>query len=143
MIQSVILAPVPCVHLESASEVPSLSERVAFGSSQEGVPSLPLGVPVFIYASLPPHRLFVLGHVSWTGTLGAIVPAVKDGTRSGKHPASSMRPPTAEATDKPFLYFWEVLGLKQLASPRRLEDFKANSFIGEAPRWPVLAELDC
>ena len=143
MLRTVVLAPVPCVHLESASTVPSLSDVVAFGSSQEGVPNLPIGVPVFIYASLPPHPLFKLGSVSWTGTLGAIVPAVQSGSRSGRHPDPARRPPSAEATDKPFLFFWEVLGLKPLDPVRRLGEFKAKTFIGEAPRWPVAAELDC
>jgi hypothetical protein len=123
--------------------VPALSEIVAFGSSQEAVAHLPIGVPVFIYASLPPHSLFRLGSVSWTGTLGAIVPAVERGARSGKHPDVLRRPPTAEATDKPFLFFWEVLGLRQLEPVRRLAEFKTKAFVGEAPRWPVVAELDC
>jgi hypothetical protein len=143
MLRTVVLAPVPCVHLESASTVPALSDVVAFGSSQEGVPNLPIGVPVFIYASQPPHSLFKLGTVSWTGTLSAIVPAVRSGSRSGQHPDPLRRPPAAEATDKPCLFFWEVLGLTPLDPVRRLDEFKAKAFIGEAPRWPVVAELDC
>jgi hypothetical protein len=143
MLRTVILAPVPCSHLESASTIPALSEVVAFGSSQEDVPHLPIGAPVFIYASNPPHALFKLGSVSWTGTLGAIVPPVTSGDRSGKHPDPSHRPPTAEGTDKAFMYFWEVLGLKPLDPLRRLGEFRAKVFIGEAPRWPTVAELDC
>ena len=142
MIQSVILAPVPCEQLESAMTVPSLGERIAFGSSHRGSTSLPVGLPVFIYASEAPHGLFRLGQVSWTGTLGAIVPAVKGGSRDGKHPDPAVRPPSAEANDKTFTCFWEVLGLRALSPTRQLRDFKSPVLNGEAPRWPTVAELD-
>ncbi len=142
MLQSVVLAPVPCVLLESAMTVPSLGERVAFGTSQPGVPDLPVGLPVFIYASMGPHGLFRLGQVSWTGTLGAIVPAAKGGARDGKHPDPAVRPPHAEANDKAFLFFWEVLGLHPLSPTRPLHDFKSAVTLGEAPKWPAVAELD-
>lgn len=147
MLQQVLLAPVPCVHLHSASLVPELAERVAFGSSQSAVPHLPIGIPVFICASDPksaPREAMNLlrpGWVTWGGRLSAIVPAVKDGPRSGKHPDRSVRPPTAEASDGPFLHFWEVASLHRLPSARRLADFR-SSLAGEAPQWPVLAELD-
>ena len=122
--------------------VVSLSKRVAFGSSHLGVPDLPVGLPVFIYASKAPHGLFRLGQVSRTGTLGAIVPAVKGGQRDGKHSDPAVRPPSAEANDTAFLFFWEVLGLRQLAPTRPLRDFNSRSSLGEAPKWPTVAELD-
>ena len=142
MIQPVVLAPVPCVHLESAASVPGLSASVFFGSSHAGVPDLPLGVPVFIYASIPPHPLFRPGQFSWTGTLGSVVRAVESGPRSGKFPDAARRPPTSESKDGPLLYFWEVRELQQLATPRPLGDFKSKTSINEVPRWPVVAELD-
>ena len=142
MIRPVVLAPVPCVHLESANSVPGLSASVFFGSSHEADPPLPIGVPVFIYASIPPHALFKPGQFSWTGTLASVVRAVASSPRSGKHPDPSRRPPTAEAKDGPFLYFWEVQNLEQLATPRRLGDFKSKTSINEVPRWPVVAEAD-
>ncbi|MBI3198911.1 MAG: hypothetical protein HYZ40_15675 [Rhodospirillales bacterium] len=142
MIQPVVLAGVPCVHLESASSVPGLSASVFFGSSHEAVTPLPIGVPVFIYASIPPHPLFKPGQYSWTGTLGSVVRAVESGPRAGKCPDPSRRPPTAEGKDGPALYFWEVQGLHQLATPRPLADFKSKTSINEVPRWPVVAELD-
>ena len=142
MIRSVVLAPVPCVHLASTSSVAGLSASVFFGSSHEAVPPLPLGVPVFIYASIPPHPLFRPGQFSWTGTLGSVVRAVESGPRNGKCPDATRRPPTAEEKDGPFLYFWEVQGLEQLTTPRSLADFKSKTSINEVPRWPVVAELD-
>jgi hypothetical protein len=149
MIRTVVLAPVPCRHLRSAQAVPSLAERVAFASSQSAVPNLPVGVPVFIYptdtsdATTDDRRLLTPGRASWTGTLGAIVDAVERGRRSGKHPDAGVRPPTAEATDTPVQFFWEVHGLQRTAPGRPLSDFASAVPIGNAPRWPVLAELDC
>ena len=142
MIRPVVLAGVPCVHLESASSVPGLSASVFFGSSHEADPPLPIGVPVFIYASIPPHPLFKPGFYSWTGTLASVARAVESGPRAGKYPDPSRRPPTAEAKDGPALYFWEVQGLQPLATPRPLADFKSKTSINEVPRWPVVAELD-
>ena len=142
MIRPVVLAPVPCVHLESANSVPGLSASVFFGSSHEADPPLPIGVPVFIYASIPPHALFKPGQFSWTGTLASVVRAVASGPRSGKHPDPSRRPPTAEAKDGACLYFWEVRNLEPLETPRRLGDFKSKTSINEVPRWPVIAEAD-
>jgi hypothetical protein len=143
----VLLAPVPCVHLESAASVPNLCNHVAFGTSRQGFRQMiPLGIPVFIYASQPPHHLFKGGVASWTGTLLEIIDAVERGPRSGKHPNPTFRPPTAEATDGPFLAFWEVIGLHQIQSPRALGDFAKTGggkpFDGMAPQWPVLAELE-
>lgn len=147
MIRQVLLAPVPCVHLASAAITPHLSERVAFGSSKTALDQLPIGMPVFIYTSQPPHRLFQAGVASWTGTLGAIVPAVRSGARSGKHPNPSVRPPTAEAGDEASMYFWEVLGLHHIEAPRPLTAFLKPSggkpFSGDWPQWPVLVEHDC
>jgi hypothetical protein len=142
MLQLVVLAPVPCEHLESAMAIPRLRERVAFGSSHSGVPDLRVGLDVFVYASQGPHRLFRLGKVSWVGVLGAIVPAVKGGGRGGKHPDPMVRPPSAEAKDARCLYFWEVLGLRPLEPMRPLRDFKSGTLVGEIPRWPMIAELD-
>lgn len=142
MIRPVVLAPVPCVHLESTGSVPGLSASVFFGSSHEGIDKLPLGLPVFIYASIPPHALFKPGQFSWTGTLTSVVRAVESGPRSGKYADPARRPPTAEAKDGPFLYFWEVQNLEQLATSRGLADFKSKTSINEVPRWPAVAELD-
>ena len=142
MIRPVVLAPVPCVHLESANSIPGLAASVFFGSSHEGIDKLPLGLPVFIYASIPPHPLFKPGQFTWTGTLGSVVRAVAGGPRAGKCPDPARRPPTAEAKDGPFLYFWEVQNLEPLETPRRLGDFKSKTSINEVPRWPVIAEAD-
>src|ERR1700693_3484654 len=117
MIKQVLLAPVPFVHLESAAKVPSLMERVAFGTSRLGFDP-PNGIPVFIYASQPPQALLHRKEASWTGVLGAIAPANKGGPRDGKHPDPSVRPPSTEATDgsgdTAFLCFWEILNLHKL-----------------------------
>jgi hypothetical protein len=144
----VVLAPVPCIHLRSAQSVPGLSKRVAFASNQDGVPHLPIGLQVFIYASdaseasAEDRRLLVPGKVSWTGKLGAIVEAVKTGRRAGRHADPSIRPPTAEANDTPVMYFWEVLDLMALVPSRPLSDFKSAAFPpATVPRWPVMAEL--
>lgn len=148
MIRTVILAPVPCRHLASTLSAPALAERVAFASSQSAVPSFPIGLPVFIYpsdtadATAADRQLLTPGRTSWTGALGAIVEAVKSGRRSGKHPDPLVRPPTAEETDTPVRFFWEVLGLQRMVQGRPLSDFKSAVPIGNAPRWPVLAELD-
>jgi hypothetical protein len=139
---TVFLAPVPAIILESAE---SLVDRVAFGSNKQGLDAIPIGIEVFIYASLPPHSLFKPGVATWTGKLGAVVPAVKSGSRSGKHPDPKVRPPVAERDDGPSLCFWEVQGLKRLAVPVPLSRFKNTSggraFGGGAPEWPVLAQL--
>jgi hypothetical protein len=148
MFQTVILAPVPCIHLHSASAVPGLCDRVAFGSNQRGVPDLPIGARVFIYASDPQTaskealRLFKPGYASWTGHLGAIVRAVKGGRRDGKHPDPLVRPPTAEEGDTHFMYFWEVLGLRPLRPQRPLRDFAGTLAKGGVPKWPARAELE-
>lgn len=78
--------------------------------------------------------------------LGAVVEAVRSGRRSGKHPDPSVRPPSAEADDGPFLSFWEVLGLRQLETARPLSEFETvgggSSFHGNPPQWPTMAQLD-
>jgi hypothetical protein len=123
-----------------------LRQRVAFGTSRLGIDQIPIGLPVFIYASQPPHGLFRRGVASWTGVLGAIVKANETGARSGKHPDPSARPPTAEANDGPFLFFWEVLGLRNLEPPRSLSDFTkkggGTAFDGDVPEWPIIVQLD-
>ncbi len=116
----VLLAPVPCIHLESATKV---GPRVAFGTNRLGLSQTPIGLPVFIYASRPPHPLFRPGVFSWTGKLGAIEKAVERGPRSGKHPDPSVRPPTAEAGDTACIEFWEVLDLIKLEKDRPFHDF--------------------
>src|SRR5438309_9407246 len=104
MSHPVFLASVPCVHLASALTVPALSTRVAFGSSKSGLSnSTPIGLPVFIFASRGPHAFYRNGVYTWTGTLGAFVPAVEKGSRSEKHPDMNVRPPTAEAHDSAFI----------------------------------------
>lgn len=149
MIQQVVLAPVPWEHLASAQTMPHLAERVAFGSSSEAVKSLPIGLPVFIYGSAKGRPPSIRpGLATWHGRLGAIVRAVEGPVRSGKHPDPNERPPSAEACDGPFLWFFEVLGLQQLAAPRRLSEFtkasgRGKPFTGDVPQWPVLAYLDC
>lgn len=149
MLRKVVLAPVPCQHLHSASGVHALRERVAFGSSYAGIASLPLSVPVFICASHPEGaprealRLLCAGYATWGGTFDAVVRAVDGGRRGGKHERPELRPPSAEATDGPFQHFWEVTGLQPLATRRALADFRASGYAGEMPRWPIVAELDC
>ena len=121
---------------------PRFSERVAFGSSHSGVPDLPIGLEVFVYASQGPHRLFRLARVSWVGVLGAVVPAVKDGRRSGRHPDPRVPTPSVEGRGAPFRYFWEILGLRPLHPMRPLRDFKSDTLVGELSRWPMVTELD-
>ena len=139
---TVFLAPVPAVILESAE---ALTDRVAFGSNKQGLDKIPIGIEVFIYASLPPHPFFKPGVATWTGKLGRVVPAVESGPRSGKHPNPEVRPPKAEQDDGPLLSFWEVHGLKRLAVPVPLSRFKnmggGKASGGGAPEWPILAQL--
>lgn len=141
----VFYAPVPATILESASQVPQLSNRVAFGSNKAGLQTMPIGIAVYIHASQPPHQLYKANVVTWSGTLGAIVPAVRTGRRSGKHVDSSVRPPFAELEDTAVLDFWEVLGLHPLERPiqfGRFENIEGGlAFGGRAPEWPVLAIL--
>jgi hypothetical protein len=148
LLKQVVLAPVPWVHLESAEGLPNLRERIAFGSSSQAVPTLPIGIPIFIYGSDPGHMRFKPGVVTWEGTLGAIVPAVEGGRRSGQHPDPTVRPPSAKQGDMAFLWFFEVLALRPLTNPRKLSEFtreggKGKPFTGDVPQWPVLAERDC
>jgi hypothetical protein len=147
--QEVLLAPVPCIHLASATTIPELKQRVAFGTSQHGIVDVPIGLPVFIYASRPGqprHPLYRGSFASWIGVLRAIVSANETGRRSGKHPDPLVRPPSTEALkdgDGPFLFFWEVEGLHQIEKPYlSLSKFKWRGG-GSVPQWPVLAELDC
>ena len=137
---TVVLASVPAVHLASFLTVPSLANRVAFGSSSAPVRDFPIGLTVYIHASKPPHELCKPGRVSWIGRLGTILEAVEHGRRSGKHPEPSVRPPSAEQDDEPFVAFWEVIGLRQLEEPIPLARF-ASLFHGAPPEWPVLATL--
>lgn len=145
-IRQVFLAPVPGEHIESAQSVPALLTRVAFGSSKHGIKTAPVGLDVYIFVSQPSHQLYRRGAVSWSGRLGAIVPAVKSGHRSGKHPDPPVRPPTAEMNDGPFLYFWEIDGLHSLREPLSLTKFSLDGggalFSRNEPQWPVLAYVD-
>jgi hypothetical protein len=137
--QEVLLAPVPCVHLESAATMP----RIAFGTSQSTFKQQfesKIGIPVYIYASQPPHHLFSGPAVSWKGELVEIVRA----NDHGKHSDPSVRPPSTLANDAsgdgPFHFFWEVAGLHQI---EKLSLSKFNwKGGGGIPQWPVLAELD-
>jgi hypothetical protein len=136
----VLLAPVPCIHLQSAKDK-GLTHRVAFGTSRSGFSDTPIGLMVFIFASQPPHRLFRPGVFSWAGKLGAIVKAVERGPRSGRHPDPSVRPPSAEESDDAFIEFWEVLDLAELKEGRPFSHFRGGSpFNGRAPEWPVVAQ---
>jgi hypothetical protein len=147
MLKQVLLASVPSIHLGSVLEIPNLSQLVAFGTSRTGLENVPVGTPVFIYASQPPHELYCGAVASWSGSPGAVVRAVEHGPRSGKHSDPSVRPVTAETTDGPFLFFWEVSGLHQLSRHRPLGDFSkvggGRPFNGSAPQWPSLVQLDC
>ena len=142
---TVFLAPVPASILESAQTVPSLVKLVAFGSNKPGLELFPIGLDVYIYASQPPHRLCRPGYVTWGGKLGAILPGVEKGRRSGKHPNPSVRPPDAELHDTPATLFWEVLGLHLLDKPISFSRFEnvngGKLFGGGAPEWPTLAVL--
>src|SRR6186997_630586 len=146
MMPTVVLAPVPCIHLRSALSIPALAARVAFGSSQQGVLDLPVGARVFIYVSDAPEataeerRLLMPGRASWTGRLGAVVRAVEHGRRTGKHPDAAVRPPSAEEADKAFLFFWEVIRIHRLVPSRPLSHFKSTLPVGNAPPWPIVAE---
>jgi hypothetical protein len=138
----VLLAPIPCIHLQSAKNA-GLTRRVAFGTSKSGFSDTPTGLTVFIYASPRPphHHLFRPGVFSWTGKIGAIVKAVERGPRSGMHPDPSVRPPSAEKEDGAFIEFWEVLDLTELQECRPFGDFRGGRpFNGRAPEWPVIAE---
>jgi hypothetical protein len=144
MLRPVLLAPVPYVHLASWAETPSLQAMVAFGSSKSGLSDLPVGIDVYIHASQsndPRH----LRSAGWKGRLGGIVPAVERGLRSGKHPNPSVRPPTAEAGDGPFLMFWEVENLQELVERTPLAAFKGpngkKAYPGSQLQWPVAAYL--
>ena len=110
MLKQVLLASVPSIHLGSVLEIPNLSQLVAFGTSRTGLENVPVGTPVFIHASQPPHELYCGAVASWSGSLGAVVPAVGHGPRSGKHSDPAVRPVTAETTDDPFLFFLGGLG---------------------------------
>ena len=147
-VRQVMLAPVPCVHLESAAR--NSMQNVAFGTSRSGFEqqfnSL-IPIPVFIYASQPlytpqaPHPFFRGGTASWEGTVVNIVKA----NSSGKHANPSIRPPSTlieDGGDGPFLLFWEVEGLHKLEKPLTLSKFKWKSG-GDIPQWPVLAQLNC
>jgi hypothetical protein len=145
-VRQVFVAPVPGEHISSLLTVPGLASRVAFGSSKQGVETAPIGVEVYIFVSQPTHRLYRRGAVSWGGILGAIVPAVTSGRRSGKHPDAATRPPTAELNDGPFSFFWEVEGLHPLEQSIPLNIFKrlngGAAFSGDVPQWPMLTYLD-
>jgi hypothetical protein len=127
MKSSVFLAPVPASILASAQGMPNLAQRVAFGSNKPGLDQIPIGVDVFIYASQPPHPLCKAGYVTWGGKLASVLPAVKSGRRSGKHPDPNVRPPFAESDDTPVSHFWEVLGLHLLPEPIPMTRFKNAS----------------
>jgi hypothetical protein len=143
---TVFLAPVPASILESAQRVPDLAKLVAFGSNKPDLKSFPMGLGVYIYVSQPPHRLCKPGYITWGGKLGAIVPAVEKGRRSGKHPNPAVRPPFAESDDTPATLFWEVLGLHLLDKPIPFSLFEnvhgGKPFSGGAPEWPTLAVLN-
>jgi len=148
MKKRVIVAPVPAEIIASASGVPELYERVAFGSNKEGLDTFPIGADVYVYASksdenrnaIKPHPLWQQGVVTWGGTLSAIVRAVERGRRSGKHPKPAVRPPFAEEGDTPVTHFWEVKNLHCLERPIPFSKFKDTkgkpAFKDSWPQWP-------
>jgi hypothetical protein len=152
MLRTVMLAPVPAIHMASTIANPHLMRRVAFGTCNESVKDFTIGLDVFIYVTPsrdadPSRSLVRPGFVTWQGTLGAIVPAERSGRRNGKHPDPNVRPPSAEDTDTAFLMFWEVLNLHKLEGQAAipLNGFSrpdGSSFSnGHPPGWPVLASL--
>lgn len=138
----VLVAPVAVEVLASTLACPLLLAEVAFGTRQRDLDVAP-GTPVYIYAA-PDGSVFKSllkpGFVTWTGTLGKLVPAVASGPRRGMHPDGSMRPPFAEAYDyHDAAMFWHVEGLRPLAEPIPFARFRdvdgAKLFGGFAPQW--------
>ena len=149
MSKTVLVAPLAAEILASALTHERFARDVAFGTRQRDL-DLPPGTPVFIYAApdySAHHALLRPGHVTWTGTLGALVPAVATGARLGMHPDARVRPPFAETYDyKDAAMFWHVHGLQPLAQPIPFERFRdsdgAALFGGFAPAWISAGLLD-
>lgn len=145
----VLVAPIAAEVLASALMRPRLQEEVAFGTRQRDLGDLAPGTPVFIYVAPDYSRCSSLlrpGFVTWTGTLGKIVPAAMQGARRGMHPDPTVRPPFAETYDyKDAAVFFHVLGLAPLADALpfdRLRDADgAKLFGGFAPSWIARAVL--
>lgn len=139
---TVLVAPVAAEILASALACPQLRDEVAFGTRQRDLDVEP-GTPVYIYAAPDSSgfkSLLKPGFVTWTGTLGALVPAVAGGARHGMHPDPSVRPPFAELYDyKDAAVFWHVRNLRALDEPIAFDRFRdfdgAKLFGGFAPQW--------
>ena len=145
---AVLVAPVPAEVLAPAISQPRLRDDVAFGTRQRDIGLAP-GTRVFIYAAPDGSTFRSLlrpGFVTWTGKLGAIVPAVAQGVRRGMHPDQKRRPPFAESYDyRDAALFWHVQGLRPLDEPISFERFRdfdgAKLFGGYAPQWISRAVL--
>ena len=146
-IETLLLAPVPCLHLPSAMETCAIQGRVAFATQKaelfEADTALTpaSGWNVLIYASRPDlgvpqgYRNRV-SRVSFSAVFVAWVRA----DRHGRHPNPSVRPVSTE-DDTPVMGFWEIADLQPLDQLVPLTTFRtaANGRrVNREPRGPII-----
>jgi len=147
MAKKAILAPIPKIHLESASEVSIRTGFVAFGSRKyhmfeklnSDCPKTPL--PVLIYASHSKNGEQMLDlNASWMGWYIGFIAAV-----NGKHPIGQEchRPDSTKSDSSDWYIFWHVAFLKKLNSQEHIPIHELKALSGtlrkkSAPRGPEL-----
>jgi hypothetical protein len=114
-VKRIILAPVPCLHLESALRLNS--RRIAFGTDATHFfvenEEIKKGIRVLIYASRKSAgaaHLFVKGCTTFEATFETWLQA---DIKTGKHPVPDERAPSM-VTDTPFEGFWVVSAFRKL-----------------------------
>jgi hypothetical protein len=128
--QPSILAPVPCLHLESAERINS--RRIAFGTDAtnfffaNGKVKIPKGLRVLIYASRKSEgaeHLFVKGRATFEARFENWLLADK----TGKHPVPDERA-ASTVSDTPFEGFWVVSSIRRLPKKQWVDFSKLKAF---------------
>jgi hypothetical protein len=147
--KSIILAPVPCVHLESALQL--RSERIAFGTDstdffpEKGERKVWKGLRVLIYASRKSAgaaHLFVKACATFEATFETWLLA----DITGKHPISDERA-ASTVTDTAFKGFWVVSAFRRLPEDQWVDFSKLKAQDSNQPlkilfpRGPMLVQI--
>ena len=136
------LAPVPCIHFQSALEMIKRGSVVAFGTNKFPLDDVPPRTRVLFYISatgsetdpdarrlhVPPHQ------VTFEGVFVTYTSAKRD-----KHPNPEIRPPSAFSTDDAWANFYEVERIREIERPvflRHLRWAGNKSKVEMPPRGP-------
>jgi hypothetical protein len=145
VVKCIILAPVPCRHLDSALRI--RSERIAFGTDATHFfkkKEIQRGIRILIYASRKSAgaaHLFVKGCATFEARFENWLRADK----TGKHPVPDERAATT-VSDTPFEGFWVVSSFRRLPKKQwvyfsKLKGFDSNQALKILyPRGPMCVQ---